>query len=31
MRTAHAHVQARLDAEIAVGRCVPSVREAVQA
>ncbi|UPZ28494.1 class I SAM-dependent DNA methyltransferase [Streptomyces sp. LRE541] len=31
MRAAHAHFQARLDAEIAAGRWTPPVREAVQA
>ncbi|MFE8989797.1 Eco57I restriction-modification methylase domain-containing protein [Streptomyces collinus] len=31
MRTAHAHFQARLDAEISAGRWTPPVREAVQA
>ncbi|TQE33729.1 Eco57I restriction-modification methylase domain-containing protein [Streptomyces ipomoeae] len=31
MRSAHAHFQARLDAEIATGRWTPPVREAVQA
>ncbi|MDH6625683.1 hypothetical protein M2271_003494 [Streptomyces sp. LBL] len=31
MRAAHAHFQARLDAEIAVGRWTPPVREAAQA
>ncbi|MDX3779525.1 Eco57I restriction-modification methylase domain-containing protein [Streptomyces europaeiscabiei] len=31
MRAAHAHFQARLDAEIAAGRWTPPVREAIQA
>ncbi|MFE9614130.1 class I SAM-dependent DNA methyltransferase [Streptomyces sp. NPDC006012] len=31
MRAAHAHFQARLDAEIAAGRWTPPIREAVQA